>query len=282
MKVNKDILIQINKLLNSNRPFCVFDIETTGFSAQKGSKITEIGAVKVENMKITDRYSQLINPFCVIPSNIIELTGITNEMVADKPGLKAVLPEFLKFAGQDILVAHNGKMFDQKFVSYFVEMYYGHELENDLIDTLYMARHVLPNLENHKLNTVAEALNIDLVNHHRAVDDAYANAEIFIALSSLFKVEKEKTHKQTKLSLINNAVVKNEIKSIQSWTAGQMNRLYVNLSLGTIFYDFKSDIWGIKNYNGEPDYEDIEKEVLKKINCKKIEEAAGQNIKMVG
>ncbi|MDO7203097.1 exonuclease domain-containing protein [Paraclostridium bifermentans] len=98
-----------------SQSFVVFDIETTGFS-NTNDKITEIGAVKIENFKVVDRFSELVNPETDISYKIQELTGITNDLVADKPTIDAILPKFLEFVGDDVLVAHNAD-FDMGFIS---------------------------------------------------------------------------------------------------------------------------------------------------------------------
>src|SRR5690606_836522 len=162
--------------------FVVLDIETTGLSPIN-DMITEIGAVKIVNGEIVEEYNQLINPERNIPDHIVELTGITNEMVKDMPTIDQVLPKFQEFIGDSILVAHNAS-FD---IGFLREQYkrIGRELQNPILDTLELSRNLLPQLKSHKLNIIAKYLNINLVNHHRAVDDAKATAEIFIKFLEL-------------------------------------------------------------------------------------------------
>ena len=160
-----------------SQSFIVFDIETTGFS-NTNDKITEIGAVKIENFKVVDRFSELINPEADISYKIQELTGITNDMVADKPTIEEILPKFLEFVGDSVLVAHNAD-FDMGFISQ-KSREQGLEFKNKSIDTLTLARVLLPHLKRHRLNVIAKDLGIPLLNHHRAVDDAEATAHIFI------------------------------------------------------------------------------------------------------
>lgn len=157
--------------------FVVFDIETTGLSS-KNDGITEIGAVKIKNSKVIDTFSALINPEKYIPEKIVELTGITNNMVKNEPTIESILPKFLKFIGGIPLVAHNAD-FDVGFIREKSEKY-TMQFNNTVIDTLKIARALLPNLKKHKLNIIAKELGIPLENHHRAVDDAKATAEIFI------------------------------------------------------------------------------------------------------
>ncbi|MBU5677456.1 PolC-type DNA polymerase III [Alkaliphilus sp. MSJ-5] len=164
--------------------FVIFDIETTGLSS-KNDEITEIGAVKIKNNMIIDSFSALINPEKSIPEKIVELTGITNDMVKDKPTIATVLPEFLEFIGNSPVVAHNAD-FDTGFIRDKANRY-NMKFNNITIDTLKLARVLLPNLKRHRLNVIAKELNISLENHHRAVDDAKATAEMFIKFIEMMK-----------------------------------------------------------------------------------------------
>lgn len=162
----------------------VFDIETTGFGPVR-DQIIEIGAVKVENGVIVDKYSTFINPDIPIPYHITQLTSITDEMVMEAPKIDVILPEFLEFCKDSILVAHNAS-FDVGFINKKAE-FLGLETDFTVIDTVGMARMLLPHLSKFKLNLVAKELGISLENHHRAVDDAGATAEIFVKFIEMLK-----------------------------------------------------------------------------------------------
>nr|WP_297937649.1 PolC-type DNA polymerase III [uncultured Lachnoclostridium sp.] len=155
----------------------VFDIETTGFGPVN-DQIIEIGAVKVVNGQIVDKYSTFVNPDIPIPYHITQLTSITDEMVMDSPKIDVILPEFLEFCGDAILVAHNAS-FDVGFINKKAE-FLGIETDFTVVDTVGIARLLLSHLSRFKLNVVAKELGISLENHHRAVDDAGATAEIFV------------------------------------------------------------------------------------------------------
>ena len=170
--------------------YVVFDLETTGFSSIK-DKIIEIGAVKVERGKITERFSTFVNPKVPIPFEITKLTGITDQMVMDAPGIEVVLKEFLDFVGDAVLVAHNAG-FDVGFIEQNCR-YQDIVPQFTYVDTVAMARILLPTLAKFKLNIVAAALHISLENHHRAVDDAYATAEIFVRFIEMLKERNIKT-----------------------------------------------------------------------------------------
>jgi len=173
---------------NSDR-FVVFDIETTGLD-KIAEEITEIGAVLVENGQITKQWGTFVNPEKPIPAKISELTSITDEMVADAPKINEALPEFFEFAKGAVLVAHNAK-FDTGFIKEKakkcgIEYNFGH------LDTLMLAKCLYPDLANYRLNTLTKHLNVVLENHHRAVDDAKATADIFVKmLEELKALEKE-------------------------------------------------------------------------------------------
>ncbi len=158
--------------------FVVFDIETTGLS-KENDKITEIGAVKVENGKITERFSTFVNPQRTLSEEIVKLTNITDDMLKDAPLIDSVLPEFLAFCGDSVLVAHNAG-FDVGFIRNNAEVLGMPSVDNTVLDTVELSRTLLPELKKHKLNIVAEHLGVSLEGHHRAVNDAEATAEIFI------------------------------------------------------------------------------------------------------
>ncbi|MBR2046585.1 MAG: PHP domain-containing protein, partial [Agathobacter sp.] len=157
--------------------YVVFDIETTGFSPEI-NKVIEIGAVKVVEGKIVDRFSSFVNPEVPIPFRIEELTHINDSMVVDAPKIETVLPEFLKFCEGSVLVAHNAD-FDVSFIMKKAQML-GLSFAPTYVDTVAMARFLLPQLNRFKLDTVAKAVGVSLENHHRAVDDAACTAEIFV------------------------------------------------------------------------------------------------------
>lgn len=159
--------------------FICFDIETTGLSAAR-DKITEIGAVKVENGVITDTFSTFANPEMPIPQKITQLTGITDDMVKDAPSQSEAVGAFLEFASDNVLVAHNAP-FDTSFIAKACEDM-GREYNYTSIDTVAISRAILTDIKNCKLDTVAKFLRLGDFNHHRATDDAEMLARIFINL----------------------------------------------------------------------------------------------------
>ena len=164
--------------------FVVFDIETTGFSAVN-DRIIEIGAVKVENGMITEKFSEFVNPERPIPFEIEKLTSINDRMVEDAPNISVILPKFMDFCGGSVLVAHNAD-FDTGFIRHNCEAL-GLPYDYTYVDTLGIARSFLEGLKNYKLDTVVEAMGCTLANHHRAVDDAGATADVFVRFLERFK-----------------------------------------------------------------------------------------------
>lgn len=164
--------------------FICFDIETTGLSANR-DKITEIGAIKVENGQITDTFSTFANPGMPIPAKITELTGITDAMVKDAPSQSEAVSAFLEFAGDNVLVAHNAP-FDTSFIRKACENM-NREYNYTSIDTVAISRAILTDIKNCKLDTVAKYLRLGDFNHHRATDDAEMLARIFINLCTRLK-----------------------------------------------------------------------------------------------
>lgn len=164
--------------------YVVFDIETTGLNP-KFCKIIEIGAVKVKNGEVTDRFSHFINPEMPIPYNITKLTSITDEMVMDKETYEVILPKFLDFVGDSVLVAHNAR-FDTGFIRKYAHTL-GYTVMNTVVDTMTIGQILCPELAKFTLDRLCKHLGISLENHHRAVDDAEATAKMFMAFLPMLK-----------------------------------------------------------------------------------------------
>lgn len=167
----------------SETDFVVFDLETTGAKAPP-CRVTEIGAFRVQRGKITGEFQTLVNPEIPIPMFISQLTGITNSMVRNAPKFREVADDFLDFIGDSILVAHNAH-FDMRFLNHEIgRIYEDYRVGNPCLCTVKLSRRLVPNIANHRLNTVAEYYSVALENHHRASDDARATAQIFVNLLS--------------------------------------------------------------------------------------------------
>jgi DNA polymerase-3 subunit alpha (Gram-positive type) len=167
------------KLLETD--FVVFDLETTGAKAPP-CRVIEIGAFRVWGGQIVEQFHSLVNPKMPIPTFIAALTGISDDMVKNAPVFSDVVDGFLKFIGDSVLVAHNAG-FDMHFLNHEISRVYGeYRVVNPCLCTVQLSRKLLPQIENHKLKTLAEHYSVALINHHRASDDARATAEIFINL----------------------------------------------------------------------------------------------------
>jgi len=183
--------IQLNMFTEDNyvpgcligQTYVVFDIETTGLDANN-DKITEIGAVKIIDGKIVDGFSTLINPQRPIPKEIVVLTGISDDMVADKPVFADIIGDFYKYIDGATLIAHNAN-FDVTFVKKAAEKE-GYYVENPYLDTMEIARKNLLGLKNYKLNTICDYFGIQFL-HHRAMSDAHATAKMFLEIIKLKK-----------------------------------------------------------------------------------------------
>lgn len=175
----------------------IFDIETTGLSVQN-CKITEIGAVKVKNGKITEKFNTFVNPEMPIPQEIVELTSITDEMVADAPKIKEALTSFFEFiGGQDkLLVAHNAN-FDTGFIRQAAKDC-SMEFNNPYLDTVALSRFLNPDLKKHKLDVLAEYYNLGDFKHHRASDDAEMLGAIYIKMIASMREHDIRSFEQLK------------------------------------------------------------------------------------
>ena len=167
--VDDKIVIKGNREMSFDEEFVAFDLETTGLSA-RFDRIIEIGAVRMRNGKEIDRFQTFVDPKEPLRREIVDLTGITDEMLKGAPTLEEVFPKFLEFVGDRVLVAHNAD-FDTAFIRGVCKQL-GYEYGFTSADTLVLAQNLLPQLSKHKLNLVADALSLPEFNHHRAADDA--------------------------------------------------------------------------------------------------------------
>ncbi len=168
------------------RDYVVFDLETTGINPQQDS-IIEISAVKVAEGIIAAEYSTLVNPGRHIPAPATAVNGITDKMVADAPAIGEAIGGFWDFIGNSILVGHNIHTFDMNFAYDAALGALGRELANDYIDTLYMARHCLPELGHYKLTDISEYFHISTDGAHRALNDCIMNQKCYEEMGKIWK-----------------------------------------------------------------------------------------------
>lgn len=158
--------------------FVVFDLETMGLNGHE-HEIIEIGAIKLKGTRIVDTFSSFVNPKKIIPKKISELTHITQDMVDNAPNIEDVLPKFLEFTKDAVMVAHNSA-FDMGFIRRDAKKYMGIDYKPPVIDTLQMARDLYPDLKGYNLDRLNKTFKLSLENHHRAIDDAQSTAKLFI------------------------------------------------------------------------------------------------------
>ena len=173
---DKTSCVSFSKNQELDTKYCVLDIETTGLSFRT-EKITELGAVIYKNGEIIDQFECFVNPEKPIPYEVVKVTNITDEMVKDAETIEQVLPKFLEFIGDSVIVAHNAD-FDVGFLKYFAEQQ-GLKLENTYIDTLRLARNLFPDYKKYKLGIIAENLGIKVDVAHRALDDVITLVKVF-------------------------------------------------------------------------------------------------------
>jgi len=183
LRLNEDTVELIENAFDARMlaetEFVVFDLETTGAKTPP-CRITEIGAYRVRGGEIAEEFHTLVNPETAIPSFITRLTGISNQMVRNAPKFGEVAADFLDFIGDSVLVAHNAH-FDMRFLNHEIgRIHVNYRVGNAHLCTVQLSRKLLPDIVNHRLHTVAEYYSIYIENRHRASDDAYATAKIFV------------------------------------------------------------------------------------------------------
>ncbi len=174
--------VDLASLALEDVPYVVFDLETTGASAGKG-RITELGALKLLRGQVVDQFSTLVNPGRPIEPFVVRLTGITDRMVAEAPGISEVMPRFEEFIEGTVLVGHNVH-FDCSFVTAARE---GAALPNPVLDTLRLARCLVPGLRRYRLSSLVSHFGVREMPNHRALSDAAATAGVFLRLLKLLR-----------------------------------------------------------------------------------------------
>lgn len=278
-KVKKE-LDEMLDLTRNNETFVVLDLETTGFSPLKGGRIIEVGAVKINDGKVVDKFETLINPELSIPKKIEKITGINNRMVIDAPYYQNVLPLLYDFIGTHPIVGHNVKFDWDTFLLYYFETI-GLYPSNKSIDTMVFAKSILPAQRGDKMNLgdVCSRCNVSLEGAHRAINDAEATAQIFLIGKKIIdKFHKPKLEQESLFNIfgsasMNNSMIEHQkIKAINYWekefSNRKLKRLYVDLEKSKVFYDFIVGSWQIKESPIKVDFSVIEKDVLDRLKSK--------------
>lgn len=289
--VKNSNLINMLSLLNNINKLVFIDIETTGYSPMKGSRIIEIGAVKYENGEVVDTYEQLINPEQKIPTKITEVTGISNEMVKNAPIIGEVFFDFYDFINGCTVVIQN-KSFDwDRFLVYYFKLF-ACKFSDNVIDTIELSKCLFKKEKKHNLEALCERLVVVNDNSHRALSDAKATGECFYKILN-YKNELEKIKNEiediSQLSLLEqNPVSELEtnieklcVRSVNYWerkiTPKKIDkRIYVHINdkrlYGTIYFDVCKRIWYNKDFPSYLDFKYIENLVLKFLNLQNIDD----------
>jgi len=161
--------------------FVVVDVEATGAKTPP-NRLIELGAYRIRGGRVVDKFVTLVNPEIPIPRFVATLTGISNDMVRDAPVFADVAPKWLDFVSDSVLVAHNAP-FDTSFLNHEISRVYpGNRMINPHLCTVRLSRRALPDISNHRLETIASHFSIPIASRHRAGSDALATAEIFLLL----------------------------------------------------------------------------------------------------
>lgn len=161
--------------------YVLFDIETTGLSPEDDA-VVELSAIKVSNGNVIDEFSKLVNPCMHIPYTASSINGITDDMVKDAPTMETVLKDFIAFIGNDVLVGHNIKRFDFKFIQRDALRFFGKAIPNDYVDTLIVANRYLPELDSRSLENLSYHYGISYDGAHRALADCHINKQVYDCL----------------------------------------------------------------------------------------------------
>ena len=204
--VDDRLVVHGNQDMTFDQEFVAFDLETTGLYAQH-DRIIEIGAVVLKNGREIERFQTFVDPERPLEKKIIELTGITDEMLRDAPKIEEVLPKFLEFVGGRVVVAHNSK-FDTGFIRAECQRL-GYEYNLTDADTLSLSQQLMPQLNKYKLDVVAKALSLPNFNHHRAADDANICGLIMTKL--MLMLEEQGIHN---LQAVNPELMKQRSKGV--------------------------------------------------------------------
>lgn len=269
----------MNHYLQTANEYVVLDIETTGFSPKKGGRIIEIAALKYKDGKIDSEFHQYINPELKIPKEIVELTGITDEMVQNKPTIIPVIKQFAEFLGNSLVIAHNS-LFDWDRYLKFYLFAAGISATNPVSCSATLAKHYFPELKEHKLNVVANYLGIAIEQHHAGWSDTKTLGEIVLIMKkleiyssdSLFEtLELETTKKKQQ----ENVVESFKIKRVSYWEkpiskTKILKRLYVLMDIGTVFYDYTTSCWANKDVSKTINFNEVEARVLRFRNASSL------------
>lgn len=235
--------------------FVVFDTETTGLGNPANKtycRLLEIGAVKINNDEIVEKFQTLVNPKMKIPKKITSITSITDDMVKDAPEYAKAMHMFKDFCGDATLIAHNA-IFDMKYIDFYGAMC-GLKFSNKVIDSLVLARRLI-DLDGYKLSDLADNYDVLQMDAHRADDDAYVLAEVFIEMKKEFKeIIDSAPIIEDEPQLEKDETGTYRICSANYWEKADMHRIYVKVETNSLYvdtyYDVDTGYWFYKDKEG--------------------------------
>lgn len=282
--------MDMNNLLRDGKEFVVCDLETTGLSPSKFAHIIEIGAVKIRDGEIIDSFQELIKPPQRISQKIIEHTGITNEMVEGKRSYYQVLADFYRFLGNAIFVAHNATFDWDRFLLFYFDRI-GVKPRNKVIDTLLLSKFYFPQKDSYRLDEMCKETGVELLHHHRALSDAEATANILLSFKKNNLIQEEKGKGQLDVFDLTDEPVDTQgmwdesnqekeithysISKVRYWEPSNgriIQRVYVQTSVGTVYYDINKREWFNKDVTETINFEAMEQSVLKFLHLKNTDE----------
>lgn len=206
--------------------YCVLDLETTGFSPRL-EKITEIGVMKYQDGKVIDKFSCFVNPEKSIPPRVVEVTGITDDMVRNAETIDKVFPKLLEFIKDSVLVAHNAE-FDVGFLRHFAREL-GYEFDFTYLDTLLLAYELFPEYKTYKLGRIAKNLGIKVDVAHRALDDVDTTVKVFKVMLDMLRERGVKTLEDIEIYASDETAKKEAFKKLRTHHAIILAKDYVGL-----------------------------------------------------
>lgn len=285
---SKEEIKKMHIALQESSEYVIADIETTGYSPKKGGRIIEIAAVKFKDGKVHSGFHTYINPEQKIPKKITKLTGITDEMVADKRTIIPVMNDFAKFLGNAVFIAHKKSFdWDTYLKPYLLQA--GYAVNNESVCTVELAKVYYPELKSYKLDVVAEHVGVKIEQHHAGWSDVKALSEIVAHMKQLEFAPIEMKHHSENLSLFAEEPIAESttletfrIKNVSYWekkvSSKLMKRLYVTLDVGTVFFDYNTNHWANKDVNKTINFEEIEQRVLRFKNKRALSDYIKQTV----
>lgn len=272
--------------------FVVVDIETTGFHPDKFAKITEIGAVKIVNGKMVEKFHTLIDPETKIPKDLVKKVGITDDMVKGQPKYEEVLPSFYRFIDGAVVVCHNASFDWERFLTYYFKKI-GLYPTNHVLDTMKIFKALYPKMKRVNLEKMCETLEVPLGTHHRALNDVMVTGFCFlklqqqalegIAQGSILVELKDLSISKPQVTVVNAEVYPRATTAVvmaNYWEKAiskktTYRRIYVSLRdgqvYGRVYLDLTNRKWYNKDFPHTLDFQKVEQQTILFMNLENVE-----------